>query len=137
VAGLVLGVVLPEVIGLEDALPEQDVAQGIEELPHPESNHHPAPHEAYRTFERLSGRVRIAAYRLQPDDPKVVFVVVVMAWARMDSNHRPADYESRKKPSDTVQRRRSEYKQSTRTSNNSAVVRHDPFHWQSRLAVNL
>jgi len=57
-------------------------------------------------------------------------------WARLGSNQRPADYESRKKPSDTVQRRRSEYKTSTPTSSNSAVVRQDPSDWQSRLAVN-
>ena len=58
-------------------------------------------------------------------------------WARLGSNQRPADYESRKKPSDTVQRRRSEYKTSTTTSNKSAVVRQDPSDWQSRLAVKI
>jgi hypothetical protein len=35
----------------------------------------------------------------------------------LGSNQRPADYESRKKPSDTDQQRRSEYKKSTPTSN--------------------
>src|SRR6202165_2147103 len=58
-------------------------------------------------------------------------------WAWMDSNHRPADYESQTKPSDPVQRRRSEYKTSTPTSRKSAVVRQDPYDWQSRLAVKI
>ena len=38
-------------------------------------------------------------------------------WARLGSNQRPADYESRNKPSATVRRRRSEYKTSTPASN--------------------
>ena len=62
---------------------------------------------------------------------------MVRWWARVASIHRPADYESRNKPSDTVQRRRSEYKTSTPTSNKSAVVRQDPYDWQSRLAVKI
>jgi len=61
---------------------------------------------------------------------------MVRWWARVASIHRPADYESRKKPSDTVQRRRSKYKTSTPTSNESAVVPQDPSDWQSRLAIN-
>ena len=56
-------------------------------------------------------------------------------WARLGSNQRPADYESQKKPSDTVQLRRSEYKASRYMSNKSAVVRPDRSDWQSRLAV--
>ena len=54
----------------------------------------------------------------------------------MDSNQRPANYESRKKPSDPVQRRAAKYKMSIDKSNKSALVRQDPSDWQSRLAVN-
>src|SRR5450759_3985284 len=52
--------------------------------------------------------------------------------ARLGSNQRPSDYESRKKLSDAIQRRRSEYRTSTPMSSKSAVVRQDPSDWQSR-----
>ena len=58
-------------------------------------------------------------------------------WARLDSNQRPANYESRKKSSDTVQRRGSKYRTSTPMSNKSAAVWQDPSDRQSRLAVKI
>ena len=60
-------------------------------------------------------------------------------WARLGSNQRPADYESQKKPSDTVQLGRSEYKTSeTCPTSPLSFDQIDPIgsqDWQSRLAV--